>query len=70
MLTGHDLLKLEANSADQLTHTIESGSLLLQDKKISSSKLVATPRPNRNSRLVGFERGRRPLQPFVGPKEF
>jgi hypothetical protein len=24
----------------------------------------------RHSKLVGFERGRRRLQPFVGPKEF
>ena len=70
MFIGHDLLKLEANSADQLTHTIESESLLLQDQKISPGKFVATPKPNRNSRLVGFERGHRPLQPFLGPKEF
>jgi hypothetical protein len=79
MFTRQITLRLEAGSADHLTHTIESEGLpSLQDQQgfpdqTVPDKSVVTPLPtpiSRNSQLVGFERGRMRLQPFVGPKEF
>ncbi len=74
MFTKQVTLKLEAGSADQFTHIIESKSIApLQDQKGFPDQNVVTLAPtpiSRISKLVGFERGRRHLQPFVGPKEF
>jgi hypothetical protein len=67
-------LKLAASSAGQFTHTIErESSSQLQDHRGFSDQTVIKHMPtpiSRNSELVGFERGRRRLQPYVGPKEF
>jgi hypothetical protein len=67
-------LKAEADSAEVLTATTESKNLppiLIQkgspDEIIVSSDYIPQ---SRNSKLVGFERGATPLQPFLGPKEF
>jgi len=67
-------LKVESHSAEQPILTIESESLpLLPDQNSLPDQSVVAPMPaslSRNSKLVGFERGQRRLQPFVGPKEF
>ncbi len=74
MFTNRVTLNLKAGSADQFTHTTESETLPpLQDQQEFPHKIVVTPVPtaiSHNSTFVGFERGRRRLQPFVGPKEF
>jgi len=74
MSNRHVTLKVESHSAGEPILTIESESLpLLPDQNSSLDKVVVTPMPaslSRNSKLVGFERGHRRLQPFVGPKEF
>ncbi len=74
MTTNPVTPKVKDGSADQFNHTIERESLSpLQDQKGYPAKTATTPMPapiSRNSKLVGFERGRRRLQPFVGPKEF
>ncbi len=74
MFTNHVSPKLEVGFADRLTYTIESESLSPpQELKGFADKAVLTPMPtpiSRSSKFVGFERGRRHLQPFVGPREF
>jgi hypothetical protein len=74
MSTRHVTLKVEADSAREPIFTIKSESLrLLPDQNRFPDETVVTPMPApiiRNSKFVGFERGRRRLQPFVGPKEF
>ncbi|MBC7931054.1 MAG: hypothetical protein H7Z38_10885 [Rubrivivax sp.] len=67
-------LNLEAGAADQFNHPIETEVLLpLEEQKRFPEEVVTTPVPTRvssNTKLLGFERWRRHLQPFVGPKEF
>jgi hypothetical protein len=74
MSIDHATLKVETDSAEKPIFIIKSESLrLLPDQNRFPDETVLTPMPApiiRNSKLVGFERGRRRLQPFVGPKEF
>ena len=74
MSNRHVTLKVDAHSAREPILTIESESLpLLPDQNSLPDQSVVAPMPaslSRNSKLVGFERGQRRLQPFVGPKEF
>ena len=74
MSNRHVTLKVESHSAVEPILTVESESLpLLPDQNSLPDQIVVTPMPaslSRNSKLVGFERGHRRLQPFVGPKEF
>ena len=74
MTTHHVTLKVEADSVKVIPPTIESESLpLIPIQKSPPDEIIFssehTPQ-SRNSRLVGFERGAMPLQPFVGPREF
>jgi hypothetical protein len=74
MWTRHVTLKAESGSAEIIPPITESQSLpLIPVQKESPDEIIFSPeytRQNRNSKLVGFERGSKRLQPFVGPKEF
>ncbi len=74
MSTDHATLKVEADSGGKPILTIKSENLrLLPDQNRFPDETAVTPMPApviRNSKFVGFERGRRRLQPFVGPKQF
>ena len=74
MFTRQTKIKLDARSTEQLTTVIGSENLPLlpHQNRLPEGTVITlmhTP-PSRNSKLVGFERGRNRLQPFVGPKEF
>jgi len=64
----------QAAAADQMTHSNESERYPpIREQRKSPDVPVITPAParvSRSSKLVGFERGRMNLQPFVGPKQF
>jgi hypothetical protein len=67
-------LKLESGTANQHIHSFERESLPpLQSQKGFPDQTVVIAlltHVSRNSKLVGFERGCRPLQPFWGYEEF
>ena len=68
MLSHQDTISLEAGSADELTHIVETTVFpMIPNQKGFRDETTAAPSHapiNRNSELVGYERGRRCLQPF------